>query len=345
MPAKENITNKAAIAAKAREIDFVTQFGRDWQHLQDLMGIMEPIKKAPGTVLKSKYAEGTLQSGTVGEGEDIPYSKFEVKEKEYEAVKVEKYAKAVSVESIAEHGYDVAVQMTDDEMKAQLTDAVAKKFYDYLKTGSLIAEHATWQKALAMANGAVKNKFKEMHRTVTEVVGFANIMDAYEWIGEKDISIQTEFGISYIQNFMGYKTLFLLSDAEITSKTVIATPVNNIKLYYVNPAESDFAKAGLSYTVDGVTPLIGYHTQGNYGTAVSECFALIGMTLFAEYLDGIAVMTVNPSHMAAAFSAPKALSSMTKDELVAYAADNGIEVDGGATKDEVYKAVKAAQEA
>lgn len=295
MPAKENLTNKAAISAKAREIDFVTQFGRDWQHIADLMGVVEPIKKAPGTVLKSKYAAGTLQNGAVGEGEEIPYSKFEVKEKEYEAIAVSKYAKAVSVEAIAEHGYDVAVQMTDEEMKAQLTDEVAKKFYAYLKTGSLKAEHVTWQKALAMAKGAVLNKFKGMHRTVTEVVGFANILDAYEYLGEKDVTVQTKHGVSYIENYLGYKTLFLLSDAEIPSKTVIATPVNNIKMYYVDPADSDFARAGLDYTVDGETPLVGYHTQGNYGTAVSECFALMGLTLFAEYLDGIAVMTVKAS--------------------------------------------------
>jgi hypothetical protein len=66
--------------------------------------------------------------------------------------------------------------------------------------------------------------------------------------------------------------------------------VENIVLYYVDPADSDFAKAGLVYaTGNGETNLIGFHTQGNYSTAVSEAFAVMGMTLFAEYLDAIAV--------------------------------------------------------
>ena len=91
---------------------------------------------------------------------------------------------------------------------------------------------------------------------------------------------------------MGYKVIFLLSDGEIARGRVIATPVENIALYYVDPSDSDFAKAGLVYTTDGNTNLIGFHTQGNYNTAVSESFAIMGMTLFAEYLDAIAVIDV-----------------------------------------------------
>ena len=68
--------------------------------------------------------------------------------------------------------------------------------------------------------------------------------------------------------------------------------MENIVLYYVDPSASDFARAGLQYTTDGETNLIGFHVQGNYNTAVSESFALMGMTLFAEYLDGIAVVTL-----------------------------------------------------
>ena len=67
----------------------------------------------------------------------------------------------------------------------------------------------------------------------------------------------------------------------------------NIFLYYVDPSTSDFARAGLVYTTDGETNLIGFHVEGNYHTAVSESFAIMGMTLFAEYLDGIAVIDVD----------------------------------------------------
>jgi hypothetical protein len=64
--AKERLTMSADIQVSAREIDFVTRFANTWEHLRDILGIMRPIRKAPGTVLKSKYAEGVLQDGKVG---------------------------------------------------------------------------------------------------------------------------------------------------------------------------------------------------------------------------------------------------------------------------------------
>ena len=293
MAAKANLITTNDIQVTAREIDFVTRFERNWEHLREILGIMRPIKKQPGAVLKSKYAEGTLQSGKVAEGEEIPYSKFTVKEKAYAEMTIEKYAKAVSIEAIKDHGYENAVQMTDDEFLFQLQTNVTSRFYDYLKTGTLTSTETTFQMALAMAKGRVENKFKQMHRNVTGVVGFVNILDVYEYLGAAEITIQNQFGFQYMKDFMGFNTIFLLSDSEIPRGQVIATPVENIVLYYVDPNESDFARAGLVYTVSGETNLIGFHTQGNYHTAVSEAFAVMGLTLFAEYIDAIAVITID----------------------------------------------------
>lgn len=294
MAAKANIITTAGIQVTARELDFVTRFERNWEHLREILGIMRPIKKQPGAVLKSKYAEGTLQDGAVGEGEEIPYSKFTVKEKKYEEMKIEKYSKAVSIEAIKEHGYENAVQMTDDEFLFQLQSNVTDHFYKYLNTGTLKSEEKTFQMALAMAKGQVENKFKQMHRNITGVVGFVNLLDVYEYLGAANITVQNQFGFQYIKDFMGFNTIFLLSDKEVARGKVIATPVDNIVLYFIDPNDSDFVKAGLVYTVSGETNLIGFHTQGNYTTAVSEAFAIMGLTLFAEYLDAIAVITVNP---------------------------------------------------
>jgi hypothetical protein len=293
MAAKTNLTMTADMQVAAREIDFVTRFGRNWDHLREILGIMRPIRKAPGTKLKSKKATVVLQSGTVGEGEDIPYSKVTVEEVDYADLTIEKYAKAVSIEAIKDHGYDVAVAMTDDEFLYELQNEVTERFYAYLNTGSLTSTEKNFQRALAMAKGNVINKFKQMHKSVTRVVGFVNVLELYDYLGDAPITVQNAFGFQYIKNFMGYDTIILLSDAEIARGKVIATPVENIALYYVSPSDSDFARAGLVYRTAGETSLIGFHTQGNYNTAVSESFAIMGMTLFAEYLDGIAVVTVN----------------------------------------------------
>lgn len=290
--AKENLIMTDDIQVSSREIDFVTRFENNWQHLRDILGIMRPIKKQPGAVLKSKYAEGTLESGVVGEGEVIPYSKFTVKEKTYAEMTIEKYAKAVTLEAINDHGYENAVQTTDNQFLFELQTNVTSRFYAYLNTGTLTSTEADFQMALAMAKGRVLNKFKQMHKNVTGVVGFVNILDVYEYLGNAGITVQTQHGFQYIKDFMGFNTIFLLSDGEIARGKVIATPVDNIVMYYVDPADSAFAKAGLVYATGvGETNLIGFHTQGNYTTAVSEAFAIMGLTLFAEYIDGIAVIS------------------------------------------------------
>lgn len=294
--AKNNLIKQENIQVRAREVDFVTRFERNWEHLREILGVLRMIKKDPGSTLKSKYAQGTLESGKVGEGEEIPYSKFEVKEKSYAEITVEKYAKAVSIEAIKTYGYDVAVELTDDEFLFELQTDVTSRFYTYLKTGSLTSTESTFQMALAMAKGRVEDKFKQMHRSIPNgIVGFVNGLDVYEYIGAANITVQNQFGFQYVKDFMGFNTIFLLSESEIPRGKVIATPVDNIVLYYVDPSDSDFAKAGLVYTVAGETPLIGFHTQGNYHTAVSEAFAIMGMVLFAEYLDGISVISFGGS--------------------------------------------------
>lgn len=277
---------------KAREVDFVTRFNDNWESLRNILGIMRPIRKTAGTTLVSYEAKVDLESGNVDEGVVIPYSKATITQKAKGDLKIEKYAKAVTIEEVDKWGAQVAIEKSDDAFLTSLQNVVLKKFYDFLNTGSLTKEAATWQAALAKAQGEVLNKFATMQKDVTGVVGFANILDAYDYLGEAAVTVQTQFGLTYIKDFMGYSTLFLLPEAQIARNKVIATPVENIDLYYIDPADSEFAKLGLEYTSDGETNLIGFHARGEYRTAVGESYAIMGMALWAEYLDGIAVVSV-----------------------------------------------------
>lgn len=284
----------------AREVDFVTRFNDNWDALRNIMGIMRPIRKAPGTSLISYTADVALEDGDVGAGEVIPYSKATITQATKDDLSIKKYAKAVPIEDVDKYGAEIAVEKSDDAFLTKLQDVVLGNFYTFLNTGSLTGTAATWQAALAKAQGEVLNKFAGMAKDVTSVVGFANILDAYDYLGAADISVQTQFGLNYVKDFMGYSTLFLLpttvsGNNAIARNTVIATPVENIDLYYADPGDSEFARLGLNYTVQGETNLIGFHAQGNYSTAVGESYAIMGMKLWAEYLDGIAKITVTPA--------------------------------------------------
>ena len=280
---------------KAREIDFVTRFNQNWDALRDILGIMRPIRKSNGTQLVSYTATVDLEDGAVDAGCVIPYSKSTIVESAHADLTIEKYAKAVPIEDVAKYGAAIAVQKSDDAFLNKLQSKVLTNFYSFLTgtSGVQTDTAATWQAALSKAQGLVVEKFAELDKSVTDIVGFASIEDAYDYLGTAEITVQTQFGLTYLENFLGYKTLFLLPATRLDKGTVIALPVENIDLYYADPSDSEFAQLGLVYTTEGETNLIGFHAQGNYGTAVGESFALMGMALWADIIDGIAKVTVS----------------------------------------------------
>lgn len=317
--AKEKLTVQADITVAVRELDFVTRFNKNWDSLREILGIMRPIRKTPGTKLTSYVAEmksDALQGGAnVGEGEEIPYTEFAVKPVAYGDLALEKYAKAVSIEAVNKFGAEVAVQRTDTAFLNELQSNVLDRFYTFLQTGSLTSVETTFQMAVAMAVGRVVDKFKKMRRDATNIVVFVNTLDAYQYLGAAQLSLQNVFGLQYVQDFLGANTMILSS--EIPRNKVIATPVENIILYYIDAGDSDFAQLGLNYTVQGETNLIGFHANGDYSHAVGESFALMGLSLWAEYLDAIAISTVEASGSLGSISgfSTAAGSAVGKSEL------------------------------
>ena len=107
--AKDNLIKAADIDVSVRELDFVTRFNKNWDALREIMGIMRPIRKAPGTSLVSYTASVALESGAVDPGEVIPYSKATIVQATKADLSIEKYAKAVPIEDVNTYGAEIAV--------------------------------------------------------------------------------------------------------------------------------------------------------------------------------------------------------------------------------------------
>jgi hypothetical protein len=291
MAAQANTTTTAQITTAVKELDFVSRFENTWEALIEILGIMRPVRKTPGTKLVASKASITLQSGAVAEGDEIPLSQATVTPVAFADLSLQKYRKRVTAEAVSKFGAAVAVQKTDDAFLNELTGEVLDSFYAFLQTGELTDSQSTFQMAVAMAVTKVKDKFKKLRLSHDRIVVFVNTLDVGKYLGTAEISMQTRNGIEYFKDFLGASTVIVSS--EIPEGTVIATPVDNIVLYYIDPADGDFAELGLNYTT-GNTPtnLIGVHKEGIYGRASGDTFALMGMKLFAEYLDGICVSTI-----------------------------------------------------
>lgn len=289
--AETNVIKKAQIT-KVRELDFAQLFGENVQNLIKMLGITRKIPVTAGTVLKVLKVTGTLQSGSVAEGEIIPLSQYQTTWTQVGEATLDKWRKATTAEAILKGGYDQAVNDTNKKMLLDIQKGIRTKFINFLATGTETASGTDLQSALANAWGKMQVLYED---DAVQAVYFVNPMDAADYLGKANITVQTAFGLNYVENFLGLGTLILTG--AISKGTFYATAAENIVCYYINVNEANGLGEAFSFTTDAETGLIGIHEDGNYTRMQEETVAVSGVTLFAERLDGVIVgeIDANPS--------------------------------------------------
>lgn len=286
MAAETNLIKKEDLV-RAREIEFVTLFGESIKKLVEALGVTRKIPKQAGYTLKAYKATGTLQPGTVAEGDLIPLSKYQTEAVSYAEIVLKKWRKATSAEAIVEKGYDQAVQMTTDRMLKDVQKGIRTDFFTFLATGTGEATGATFQAALAQAWGQLQVLFED---DSIEAIYFMNPLDVADYLATAQITTQTAFGMTYVENFLGLGTVIF--DSKVPQGTIYATAKDNIVLYYVPVNGADLGNA-FSFTADQ-TGLIGIHEEADYKHMTAEDTVMSGVVLFAERLDGIVKSTITP---------------------------------------------------
>ena len=285
--AAETILIKKEDLVRAREIEFVTLFGESIKKLVEALGVTRKIPKQAGYTLKAYKATGTLQNGAVAEGDLIPPSKYQTEAVSYAEIVLKKWRKATSAEAIIEKGYDQAVQMTTDRMLKDVQKGIRTDFFTFLATGTGSATGATFQAALAQAWGKLQVLFED---DSIEAIYFMNPLDVADYLATAQITTQTAFGMTYVENFLGLGTVIF--DSKVPEGTIYATAKDNIVLYYVPVNGADLGNA-FSFTADQ-TGLIGIHEEADYKHMTAEDTVMSGVVLFAERLDGIVKSTITP---------------------------------------------------
>lgn len=287
-----NTITKENFDLQSKAVDFADRFDANWDALREIMGIMNPVRKTPGTRLVSYKAEVTLNDAAYTEGDEVPLSKVDVSEVAHKDLTLKPDRKRVTAQSVEKYGAPIAIQKTDDAFLNEIQGKIMDEFYAFALTGTLKESETTFQMAVSMAIARVKDKFKKLRLNYSNIVVFANTLDVGRYLGTTSVSVQTMNGTEYLKNFLGANTLIVSS--EIPEGTVVATPADNIVLYYIDPSDGDFQQLGLNYqTGMGETNLIGVAKTGEYGRVAGDTHVLYGLTLWAEYLDGIAVVTVD----------------------------------------------------
>ena len=282
--AEANLIKKADLA-RAREIEFTYNFSEGVRKLMEALGVTRKIAKQAGTVLKAYKAVGTLQDGDVAEGEVIPLSKYTTEPVNLGEITLKKWRKATSAEAIVERGYDQAVEMTTDRMLRDVQKAIRTDLFTFLATGTGEAGGADMQSTLAQAWGQLQVKFED---DAIQAVYFVNPLDIADYLGAAQITTQTAFGMTYVEDFLGLGTVIM--NASVPKGKIYATAKENIVLYYIPVNGADLGEA-FEFTSDE-TGYIGIHESPDYTNMTASDTVVNGMVFFAERIDGVVVGTI-----------------------------------------------------
>lgn len=288
----ENTIKSADVAAKVADREFVRAFDDDVRKLVEVLGIFEPIRRAPNTALKYYETSGTLQSGTVGEAEDIPLSKYTRSGEHIASLSWNKWAKETTLEAISANSYEEAVRETDKKFIKDIQKGIRKQMFDFLKTGTgriklgtqsqVVA--ATLQPTLANIWAQMQLDFED---TDASPLYFANPVDLATYLGSAQITTQTAFGMTYISNFLGMYSMVLASD--IPQGTIITTPRENLHIYYAHASEAE----GFDFESRDETGYIGIHHDPTYRNMTFQTYAVSALAPFCDYLDKIYIAGIN----------------------------------------------------
>lgn len=281
--AETNLT-KAAQMSKVREVDFVSQFAHgSLAKLIEVLGVTRKIPMQEGTTMYMYTTSGTLQSGSVSEGAVIPLSQYQRDKTAVGEITLKKWRKATSAEAIMKSGYDEAVRETDAKLLRDVQKTVRTDFFTLINgniTGETTVAEDTLQAALAASWGQLQVKFED---DTAAPVHFVNPLDIADYLKTANISVQTAFGMNYVEDFLGLGTVIISS--QVTQGTVISTAKENIILYFLTMSGDIAGKFGL--TVDDLG-YIGIKTDiPTEQRAQLETLIMSGIQFFVEYAAGV----------------------------------------------------------
>lgn len=282
MPKLENLTENLK---RAQSIDFVEQFGGSIGVLKQILGVERTLVLPIGSTVKTYKSKVTLVDGKVEKGDIIPLSKVDVELDRTFELDYRKHRKAVSAEDIQKYGFNQAIIKTDKKLIRELQKEVRGDFFAQLKTGTGVTKGVGLQGALAQAWGRVQVAFED---DGVSTIAFGNPLDVADYLAKASITVQTAFGLNYVEDFLGAKVLVLSS--QIEKGTLYATAPENLVLAHAKVDGGEIGKA-FDFITDE-TGIIGVTHDINKQRLTAETTTLSSGVLFAERLDGVIKSTI-----------------------------------------------------
>ncbi len=285
--AEENM-NAAADLEPGISIDFVSKITKNISELMKVLGITEMEPMSAGTTIKIWKMEQVNTPEQVGEGETIGLTKIKRTLARTVELVLKKFRRNTSAEAIQKVGRNMAINQCDDKLVSGIQKGIKQDFFDMLLDGEGTVSGTGLQATLANAWGAL-NVYHE-DEGVTPI-HFLSPLDVAEYLGGAQITMQTAFGLSYVEDFLGLGTVVV--SPRVTKGKTISTAKENLHGAYI-PANSGDVAQSFGLTSDS-TGLIGMKHSADDTNATINTLAMSGVIFYPERLDGVFVGTINPA--------------------------------------------------
>ena len=269
----------AADLEPAISIDFTSRIHQNIDELRQLLGVSELIPMAAGTDIKIYEMTKENTPAQVAEGVTIPLTEIKRKHKTTISITLDKYRKNTTAEAIQKVGRNMAVNQTDEKLISEIQKDVKKAFYTALATGTGTATGTSLQITLANLWAKLQTRYEDMD---VSPIFFINPQDVADYLGTAQLTMQTAFGFTYIENFLGLGTAVI--SPQVEAKSIYATAKENLNGAYV-PVSGDVAQT-FSLTYD-TTGTIGMTHQMKSDNATIDTLIISCVKFFPEYADGV----------------------------------------------------------
>lgn len=270
----------------AISIDFTSRLTSNITELQQLLGVTDMTPMASGTTIKVYKMVQVNTPEQVAEGETIKLTKFQRKLAKQIDLKLNKYRKSTTAENIQKVGRQRAINESDTLLVSGIQKEIKGKFYDFLRLATGSATGSNLQSTLAAVWGAIQQQYKDTDATP---IYFVSTADIAEYLSGAQISLQTAFGFTYVENFLGLGTVVITP--ELSAGELYGTARENINGAYVPATSGDVAQTfGLTGDTTG---LVGMTHQIKGDNATVETIAFSGVVFYPELTDGIIKGTID----------------------------------------------------
>ena len=265
-----------------KSIDYTYRFTESLTDFQNAIGVSRSMPVQEGMTIKL-YGKPTvdLADGNVAEGDLIPLSSVTPQEVSTKEINLKKYRKATSGEAIQRYGLDNAINLTDDALIKEVQKNIRTDLFSLVQSGeaqeNLNAGNGL-QGALATAWGALQTIFED---DTVSVVVFAHPMDVAQAIADKELTLETAFGLNYYTSATG---TIVFTTTQVAQGTVYATASENLVVAYI-PANSELGNS-FSLTSDE-TGYIGMKHFVENESMTHQTLLVSGVLMFPERLDGV----------------------------------------------------------